>query len=582
MAATLLPEGKQSFTNSVGLPLVGGKLYTYDAGTNTPRPTYQDAAATVPNTNPVILDARGEATVFWSGSYKVVCKDAFDVLIWSVDNVTTPDMLVTALRADLAASAGSSLIGYHSSVGRTVEQQLDMMYYGIANIMDPKFAGGAVVGAGANNTAALNAAASASKYIFVPQGEFEFTGQVNLQVDSNLIGQGKITSRLKYTGTGTAFNLAGGYVNLRDLMVFMAPVAPKYFDVGTRAFYSATVGCTITGDNIRVQGFETLFEGTGYYWKFYNSFFYNSKYAFQNMSANNLSFFGCAFSTGHNFISVAPGAGPVSLFGCSIEAWDGVAIANVFGSSIALTMHGCYIENYPGQAYAGTGLGQFKDAFVTAGDFNTLTFSGNSVQCIGVRRVVYNTNTTNVVTESSGNIFYYEAGAALSSTEHLYVIAGGVSFRANDAVSVVANAGYGTYTTGVSIDANTKNIAGVNPLTGKALTTVWTQITPNANWANTGTVGFPTLACKVENGLLYLQGQVGCSSVAGTTIGTLPAAILTKLNCSSAYLQGIISKTDDTAGAKRYRVLVGTGNILVDNPTVGQWDIVSTPWPINS
>ena len=99
--AVLLPEGKQNFTNSAGAPLVGGRVYTYDAGTNTPRLTYQDAAGTVPNTNPVILDARGDATIFWSGAYKVVLRDAADVIIWTVDNVSSlPD---GGSAADLAA-----------------------------------------------------------------------------------------------------------------------------------------------------------------------------------------------------------------------------------------------------------------------------------------------------------------------------------------------------------------------------------------------------------------------------------------------------------------------------------------------
>lgn len=87
--AILLPEGKQSFTNSAGAPLVGGKLYTYDAGTSNPRPTFSDAAGLVPNTNPVVLDSRGEATVFWNGAYKVVLRDASDTVIWTVDNVQT-------------------------------------------------------------------------------------------------------------------------------------------------------------------------------------------------------------------------------------------------------------------------------------------------------------------------------------------------------------------------------------------------------------------------------------------------------------------------------------------------------------
>ena len=106
--AVLMPEGKQSFQNSAGAPLVGGKLYTYDAGTNTPRTTYSDAAGTVSNTNPVILDARGEAAVFWSGSYKLVLKDASDITIWTVDNVTDG---VSGLLSSLSSSTGDSLLG---------------------------------------------------------------------------------------------------------------------------------------------------------------------------------------------------------------------------------------------------------------------------------------------------------------------------------------------------------------------------------------------------------------------------------------------------------------------------------------
>ena len=44
-------------------PLIGGKLYTYQAGTSTPAAAYHDAAATMPHQNPIMLDDRGEALV---------------------------------------------------------------------------------------------------------------------------------------------------------------------------------------------------------------------------------------------------------------------------------------------------------------------------------------------------------------------------------------------------------------------------------------------------------------------------------------------------------------------------------------
>lgn len=74
-----------------GVPLSGGKVNTFEAGTSTPKVTYSDRALTTPNTNPVILDSRGEATIWGTGSYKVVLEDSDDVQIWSMDDVEFGD-----------------------------------------------------------------------------------------------------------------------------------------------------------------------------------------------------------------------------------------------------------------------------------------------------------------------------------------------------------------------------------------------------------------------------------------------------------------------------------------------------------
>lgn len=123
MSAILFANGKQYYALPTGVPNVGGKVFTYAAGTSTPQATWTDAAQTVPNTNPVILDARGEAVIFWSGNYKVVLKDALDNIIWTVDNVSAfpPD---NSLRPDLAASSGSSLVGFIQSGAGAVARQV--------------------------------------------------------------------------------------------------------------------------------------------------------------------------------------------------------------------------------------------------------------------------------------------------------------------------------------------------------------------------------------------------------------------------------------------------------------------------
>jgi hypothetical protein len=77
------------FTDNNGNPLVGGKLYSYAATTTTPKATYTTATGDIENTNPVVLDAYGRATVFLSGSYKFTLTDANDVPIRTTDNVTS-------------------------------------------------------------------------------------------------------------------------------------------------------------------------------------------------------------------------------------------------------------------------------------------------------------------------------------------------------------------------------------------------------------------------------------------------------------------------------------------------------------
>ena len=92
---------------STGLPLVGGKLYTYVAGTTTPQATYSDAALSVANANPVILDANGEASIYCGPvSYKLVLQDSTGAEIWTFDNYS-PDIDSTSSDAQWFPYTGS-------------------------------------------------------------------------------------------------------------------------------------------------------------------------------------------------------------------------------------------------------------------------------------------------------------------------------------------------------------------------------------------------------------------------------------------------------------------------------------------
>jgi hypothetical protein len=100
---SLAPTPKLQFFDANGAPLVGGKLYTYAAGTTTPLASYTDSTGNTANTNPVILDSRGEANVWLSGAiYKFALYDSTNVLIWTVDNISIngSNLPVTDLTGD--------------------------------------------------------------------------------------------------------------------------------------------------------------------------------------------------------------------------------------------------------------------------------------------------------------------------------------------------------------------------------------------------------------------------------------------------------------------------------------------------
>jgi hypothetical protein len=107
--AVLAPQPKAQFFDANGTPLVGGKVFTYAAGTTTPLETYTDETGTTPNTNPVILDSRGECNLWFSpaSSYKVVLKSATDVLQWTVDNISTYGTLASQNSNNVAITGGT-------------------------------------------------------------------------------------------------------------------------------------------------------------------------------------------------------------------------------------------------------------------------------------------------------------------------------------------------------------------------------------------------------------------------------------------------------------------------------------------
>jgi hypothetical protein len=112
------------YLDDVGVPLTGGKLYTWNNNTQVDKPTWKDPLAAVLNTNPIILNGGGRFDLFCEpGLYTMRLTDFMDQLIWERDNVTGQDdtaLITVETIADMKALVSGSLVqvnvlGYNSA-----------------------------------------------------------------------------------------------------------------------------------------------------------------------------------------------------------------------------------------------------------------------------------------------------------------------------------------------------------------------------------------------------------------------------------------------------------------------------------
>ena len=178
----------QFFTDS-GLPLSGGKLYTYAAGTTTPQATYTSSSGLVANANPIVLNSAGrlagEVWLTTSVSYKFVLKTSADVVIGTYDDIIgLNDFSSASIYAALASTAdntkGDALIGFKQSnssgfltgaTARTVNTKLQ-------DVVSVKDFG--ATGDGVTNDRAAFLASNIVTEVYVPPGTYLISTSLTL------------------------------------------------------------------------------------------------------------------------------------------------------------------------------------------------------------------------------------------------------------------------------------------------------------------------------------------------------------------------------------------------------------------
>lgn len=373
--AQLLPQGKQYYETSAGIPLVGGQLLTYDAGTTNPRVTYSDSAGTVPNPNPVVLDARGEALIFWAGAYKVILKDALGNTIWTVDNVSgvsATDLassdgagmigfLYAAVYApgtigrwlqDLATSIGSTFIGFiqagAGAILRTLQAEL-------RDIVKPEQFG--AIGDGvADDTASMLAALATLKTVNCTSGKiYKLTGSLTVDLmKQSLNGNGSILSFATLAGAlkaiiminsgGTPSDIVPGaaYNAVRGFKILGPGIASSATGIYQAAPHTVVEHCLVYQFGVGIDVFSE-----GYNLKYYSTNVGQCGVGYRILPGGTdygemISLYGCTIYDSTLGVSLGMNNGAVSMFGCHI---DYCTKQFALTSSACLEFHGCWLEN---------------------------------------------------------------------------------------------------------------------------------------------------------------------------------------------------------------------------------------------
>lgn len=139
---TLSPVANQQFFSASGTPLAAGCLFTYQAGTSTPLATYTDATGLYQQTNPIILDGGGFASIWLqSAAYRFVLFSnggtncATGTQQWVIDNVN-PSPFLGGNNIWTGTNTFSGTVNVNGAFNATAGGSLNGTFSG-----DPNFSG---------------------------------------------------------------------------------------------------------------------------------------------------------------------------------------------------------------------------------------------------------------------------------------------------------------------------------------------------------------------------------------------------------------------------------------------------------
>ena len=227
----LMPTIKQQYNDVNGNPLTGGLLYSYIAGTTIPTDTYTNLSGLTANTNPIVLDARGEADVWLSSAFSYKFKLAFSdgTEIWTVDNVNVTSSGGGSSTDELVKVNSGDLVGGYLSDKLIAAAGVTLTLVDTAGVITMEASFNGVTAPYINSTSGLTATTINAAI-----------DEVDAQVDTNVTNIATNTTNIATNASDIATNTTGISTNTTNIATNASNIATNTSGIATNTSNIAT------------------------------------------------------------------------------------------------------------------------------------------------------------------------------------------------------------------------------------------------------------------------------------------------------------------------------------------------------